>query len=279
MVATTVGGAPSAYAGGMEDRASLSEEEVALVLRRASELQAQRSHPPGTELDVAAVVEIGREVGLDPAAVRQAAQEVRTGLVPVPAPARRGLLPPDTLTLARRVPGEIGSVSQQVGDWLHSQWFEPCRTPSVGVGVWRPRTGFIADVRRSVDLDGRLGLRGVRELKVTMTPEGDDQVLVRFDVDLRDYRLGLVGGLVAAPAATGAGLGVLLAALLNDPLWFAAFGGGGGALAAAGLAGAHRAQRARREGVGEVLAGLLDRLQHPTWNPAPWRRLPRLVRR
>ena len=263
----------------MNDGARLSEEEVALVLRRAGELQSQRQHGRGTELDVAAVVEVGREVGLDAELVRRAAQEVRSGLLPLPQSGARRWLGPDTLTLARRVPGGVDAASQRVGDFLHAQWFEPARTPRLGLGVWRPRKGLLADLRRSVDLDGRLGLRGVRQVKVSVTQDDEDEVLVRLDADLRDYRLGLLGGLVATPAVVGAGLGVVVTALTQDPEWLLALGGGGGVTAGAGYVGARQAQRARRESVAEVLAGFLDALQHPTWDPAPWRRLPRLTRR
>ena len=56
----------------------LTEDEVALVFRRAAELEAQA---PGerAHLDLATLEQIAVEAGLSPAAVRQAVDELRTG--------------------------------------------------------------------------------------------------------------------------------------------------------------------------------------------------------
>src|SRR5690606_33273589 len=67
----------------------LSRDEVALVLRRAAELDAAAGGPPPDGYEPAAVEEAAREVGLSPAAVRQAVAELRAGVLPAEGTGRR----------------------------------------------------------------------------------------------------------------------------------------------------------------------------------------------
>src|SRR5690606_10059769 len=67
----------------------LTPDEVALVLRRAAEIEAASDGTVDDEgLDAAAVEEAAREAGLSPLAVRQAVAELQVGALPV-APATR----------------------------------------------------------------------------------------------------------------------------------------------------------------------------------------------
>ena len=81
--------------GGVTDTgrgARLTSDEVARVLHRAAELEAlDDATGPVVAYDAAAVEEAAREVGLSPAAVRQAVAELRVGVLPTPpAVGRRG---------------------------------------------------------------------------------------------------------------------------------------------------------------------------------------------
>jgi len=153
-------------------------------------------------------------------------------------------------------------VERALGAWLSSQLFEQQRHLG-DRGVWVRREGLVAGVRRSLDLNHRLALNGVRRLELALTepPAKDGDVLVRLHVDVGEQRSThawcTVGG-----AAAGAGLLVGSALLPELDLLVAAALPLGAGAAVAG----HRLGRShyRRE-VGKVetaLAGLLDRLEH-----------------
>src|SRR5438477_11452587 len=93
-------------------QASLTPEQVRLVLRRAAELaETQRRDSAGPPAEGGfgehEVAEIAAEVGIDPDAVRRALSEVRAGMV-VAAPAKPTFLDrvvgPAELVYTRRLP-------------------------------------------------------------------------------------------------------------------------------------------------------------------------------
>lgn len=229
----------------------LTDEEVARVLRRAAELdRAALGRDLAGGLPVEAVEAAAAEVGLAPAAVRQAVAELRAGaLDPQPADV--------DVVCARVVPGEPGAVLTSVGRWLGSQAL--VRTRDRGrEQVWRPREDVVAALQRRLDLAGAIRLRRVEEV-VVRTVEVEGGTLVRLVARLeRSVRAApAVGSGVGATAGAVAG-GVL--ALLEPELALAAAPGA----AVGGTVGWRigRGVRARdRRRAAEALDGVLDELE------------------
>jgi hypothetical protein len=81
-----------------------SDSEVALVLKRAAELEQRRGSPRGEGLTLAQLEDIAREAGLDPSLVAEAALELDAGPL-----AHGGTLfgPPATQRRVETVPGKL----------------------------------------------------------------------------------------------------------------------------------------------------------------------------
>ena len=205
----------------MTEERLLREDEVALVFRRAAELEAQA---PGdrAELDVATLERIAVEAGLSPAAVRQAVAELQTGRLPVPVEGRRGRrrAVPSSIVVERRLPVPADVVSQRLEGYLKAQMFRVCRRQG-DLTIWEQSKSLAANVLRGVDLTDRIRLRRVDGLEVQVTAEGDrgTRTHVRITLDFtkvhRNARTGVITG--AAIEGVSVVLGVAGAAL-GEPL-------------------------------------------------------------
>ena len=238
---------------------ALSQDDAALVLRRAAELDtaALQAHDV---LEEQVVRDAAREVGLSDAAVEQAVQEWRAGvLAPLPelsADRRLGLLATVAVETRVLLPPEVAR--ERLDAWLQGQWFERRRTRGQET-EWAPRSGLVASTRRTVDLQHRLRLSGVGRVRACVAPAAAGS-RVRVVADLGSTRAQLLAGMVAGPAvAVGAGVGVAVGAgeslpelLLALP---AALGAGG-----LGWLGASSVLGSRREHVEEELERVLDEL-------------------
>lgn len=239
----------------------LSEEEVALVLRRATELDRPAPSLPGV-VDAAALEEAAAEVGVPRSAVRQALAELRSGALTTapPSPAAR-LLGPPLVVVHRSLQARPAVVTSRLRDFLRGEHFEVRRTLGART-TWVPRASLGARVARSVDrsVRRRLVLREVQHVELGVFDDdrcGGSQVTLAIDVrHLRQSQAVLVGGGVAA----GGALAVVALALGGlDPLALLATAGGGGV-----ATGGHAAGRALyRSGTSDLLArveGVLDRI-------------------
>ena len=236
------------------DRAALSPQEAAAVLRRAAELQATELDRSDA-LDTAAVVQLGRELGLREDAVRSALREHRPPSAP--ASARPVLLGLDAEVLVRRqVAAGPEAVQAHVGAYLERQCMQRQRSRPDATR-WRPRRGMLADLRRGLDLGRTLELKGVETVEVRTTAAGP-RTEVEVAGSVSGSRSEALGLLVALPSGVVAGVGVVLGvvagleALLALPVAGAA--GGAGWLGARALVGGRRRQ------VAEALEGVLDGL-------------------
>ncbi|MEA2829224.1 MAG: hypothetical protein QOG43_3663 [Actinomycetota bacterium] len=102
----------------------LTDQEVALVLRRAAELDL-RLDGDGSGLDVALVEESAVDAGLSRQSVQTALAELRMGVLPASTatvPARRILGPP-MLAVRRTVPGPAADVKARLGAHLGRELF------------------------------------------------------------------------------------------------------------------------------------------------------------
>ncbi len=258
------------YHDGMEG-GRLTREQIARVFCRAAELD--RGQGEDDRLDTAAVEAAAIEAGLSPASVCQALAELRVGaLEPVP-PGRHSLLGPSSLTVQRVVPGPRSCVGEAVRAWLSSQLFDQGRHFG-DRELWVRREGMVAGVRRSLDVNHRLTLNGVRNLEVALAepPAGDGRVLVRLRADVSDQRAAhawcVVGGGVAGVGAAGA-------LFLIDPVALVASLPVGAGVGFGGHVAGRSYYRREVSKIETALAGLLDRLEHRPRNMVEASRLGR----
>ncbi|MDB4885455.1 MAG: hypothetical protein JWN79_893 [Gemmatimonadetes bacterium] len=160
------------------------------VLARALELQASASGEPQAEqLTEAQLLELAKEVGLDPVNLRQALAEERTR---VTVPEERGVLAamygPAYVSAQRTVPGTPQQVLKALDDWMQRQeglcaqrYFSTERV------VWEPQQGVVGLVRRAVS--GRAhSLARASDVAATAIAVDASRVLVRLDARLLGYR-------------------------------------------------------------------------------------------
>jgi hypothetical protein len=240
----------------------LSYDEAALVLRRAVELDAEADAAAGgpAGYDPAALEAAAREVGLSPAAVRQAVAELRAGaLAPAEDDRRgRGRQVSSRSVVRQRVVDAAGPAAQvTIGHFLRTQMFELAQR-SGDRTVYRPRRDLVASLRRGLDFAGTIRLDGLRMITTVVTP-ADDRTLVRVEAELAASR----ANAVARGAAAGAGiafLGSLIGAVAQQPDLIIVSLPVGAALGAGGVRFTGSRWRRQRESVEEALDRMLDRL-------------------
>jgi hypothetical protein len=186
----------------------LGPDEVALVLRRAAELDLTSAQPADEGMPIAALEAAAAEVGLPPAMIRQAVAELRAGAL-TPAPAgRRGAV----VVEAGVVPNPPKEALALVGRWLRSQAFERHRVRD-GAETWRQREDVFAKVQRSVDWIGHVRLQDVREVTVRAIPV-QEGTLVRVEATLQGSVVAMPGIGAGVGAVVGSGTGMVTAGLL-----------------------------------------------------------------
>lgn len=253
------GNVPGAYSQSMARR--LSQDDLALVVKRAAELHVAGEYPSRDALlDEETVLEVLREAGLSDEAAGQALTEWRRGNlshgVALPAPAPRSRLDP-TATVARQLPIPPEQMADIFDAAARRQFFTRGRRAGLG-GDWLPRTGLLAELRRGLDFGGTLLLKDVDRLSLEVRPASAGHSRVTLRADVSSYRSWVVGALVGLPAVAAVGLGIggletsLELGLVGTPL--AAIAAGGGYRGAA-----HLLER-RREKTRDALDILLDRL-------------------
>ena len=205
----------------------LDEDQIALVIRRASELDGER--PGGqTGLDLVLLEEAAVEAGLSRESVRRAVAELRAGALGAPSPA-------SVVTVSRCVPGPSEEVDDILRRFLHKEQFQ-LRRDFGARSTWTRRQDVPARVRISLDkgIHRRMLLRQADQVEIAVAeePGGKGMVMVKLAVDVRPLRrahrvatgrgaglgagLGAVGALVLGmpetllvlPAATASGAGV-----------------------------------------------------------------------
>jgi hypothetical protein len=242
----------------------LTSDEVALVLRRAAEIEAaEDATAPGLAYDPAAVEEAAREVGLSPAAVRQAVAELRVGVLPAP-PADEGrsrsrgrVLASRRVSDQRLVDRPPGVALATIDRFMRTQMFE-LRRRAGDRSLYRHRADLIAGLRRRLDFAGVIKLEGLTMVDVVVTPT-DERTLVRVEAELTTSHANAMAGGAAAGTAVTVLTGLTGAIAGEAGLVIAALPAG--ALVGASsmrFAGA-RWQR-RHDDVAEVIGHLLDRL-------------------
>lgn len=263
------------------DPSRLSTDEVALVLRRAAELEAATAGVESSlTFDASAVLEAAEEVGLSPNAVRHALAELQSGVLPAPPAESRSRTEvarqaePSTVVVESRVvttPGPV--VLAAADDYFRRRSFE-ARRRQESWALYRVRGGMQRHLRRLADvMRGNSRLIGVELVTMEVSPLDEDQSLVRVTATLAADRRGVPAmatgyGVAGVAGLTTVAAGEPVVLLVGAPI---------GALVVAG--GFHRRRRwraHRHRQVSESLASLLDQLSHQQQRPRPVRVTQRL---
>ena len=249
----------------------LTSEQVAVVLRRAAEIEAEveagaGGHPDATSIDAAAVEAAAEEVGLSPAAVRQAVAELQVGTLappPPPAPPRTGLpvrrkvAPSHIVSEQKLVAAPPAAALAALEHMLYRQMFAARRRGPDGA-VFRPRDDMVAKLRRKFDRVRQVRLDGVAGISTVATPV-DGGTLVRVEAEMLATRQAVVGGSAAKGAAATIVTGVG-GALLHEPMFVLAAFPAGAAVAAGGIRVRGRRWDEQRRDVTDALTLLLDQV-------------------
>jgi hypothetical protein len=238
------------------------------VLARASELAAQSTDAPDGMTE-AQLLEIGKEVGLSPSALKQALAEERTRVVlPEETGVEARVLGPAAVSSARAVPHPPEVVLAALEEWMKTEYRMPAKRRFGNRRTWEQRTGVFAELDRSLRGNhAATTLTRADEVAVTVSAVGDGRTAVRLDADITEMRgkrklTGLImGALGLALGTVPVVLGSVLAPLTMLPLFLGfatvpvlALGIGGWAVMKGHRKQAERAQLA--------LEQLLDRLEH-----------------
>jgi len=191
----------------------LDRTTIERVLARAAQLQATAGGEDGeSNLTESQLIEIGKEVGLNPTTLTQALAEERSRIsVPEDQGAFSSITGPAIATASRAIRGTPAEVlaaldtSMQRDESLQVQRRFPDRM------TWEPRVGWIGMIQRNLNPSGRgYHLSRATQIGATVVPIEGGQVLVRLDADLsesRSSRLKGGGAVLTVGALTGGALG------------------------------------------------------------------------
>jgi hypothetical protein len=191
--------------------AKIDRAAVDRILARALELQASGSSDSQEQLSEAQLLDLAKEVGLDPVNLRQALAEERTR---VAVPEERGMLAAlyggAFASAQRTVRGTPSQVLKALDDWMQRQeGLTAQRYFSSERIVWETRRDVIGLVRRAVSGRGHALARST-DVSATAIAVDANRVLVRLDARLLGYRalmaqqnvaltgVGIVGGGIMA---------------------------------------------------------------------------------
>ena len=249
-------------------RRRIPAEDLEPIVRRAAELQNRGGSPGAQSLTEAEVIEIGRQVGLEPDYVRRAIAEVHAdSLAPAPPPANPLLdfLAGEGRVEVRRVlPGDPMLIQQQIERELREREKLGALRRRHGRSVWEASSGTFARLERFLNFSGReYALAEIRQVDLSVAELEPGWALVTVTGDLgnkRDEALyGVAGGtlaaaivafMIAAESAGGSVTAGIAAALLAGVL-----------TAAIGSTWLRWSLARRRERIGLLLEGLVDRAE------------------
>jgi hypothetical protein len=246
----------------------LDRQALERVLARAAELQGASALPESSDLiSETQLIDIGNEVGLNPATINQALAEERTR---INVPEERGLVAQiagaSFATATRTVPGTPREVLATIDAWMLREECLQVQRRFADRITWEPQRGLFGKVRRTVNISGRgYYLMDAGQVSATVMPVDASRVVVRLDADIhasRSRRVGM-GGFLAAMGAAASGVIGLALVVAHIPLFIAA---GSAVLPFAGAsAAAYKVAKTHRGVLSSVqlaLEQILDRLEH-----------------
>lgn len=198
--------------------ATVSQEQLERVIRRASDLQFRSSTSVGGELGAGEVVQIGAEVGLEERYVRQALAEVQAESLIPDAPPDDGFARRVTgsaiVSASRAVPGSPSGVELNLEAYLREEELLRQVRSRPGGSLWEPATGLVSQMRRAMDVGGkRYILAKARSLQITVEALESGWSLATMTADIGNVRAERLGGWFTGMglAGAGGGLGLVLA--------------------------------------------------------------------
>lgn len=238
----------------------LDPDTASDIIRRATELeQARTTEDPG--VDRFALESAASEVGLSPAAVRQAMAEHDAGALG-PADEGRSILGPARARSVRTVDLPPHLARGRVEKWTKSQLLQVHRRTEHGI-EWRRRDDLEAKVRRKLSKKSAK-LSNIDALITSVADDGNGRSIVRLEADLTHTRSGLKTGVVGVPTAAGPVLGGVAAMLLGDPLILVAGIPAGLLLGGTGVYVARQTLATERDEAQRVIDLYLDDLDRGT---------------
>jgi hypothetical protein len=199
---------PPTDARGTEARRQIAAEDLDLIVRRAAAIQNKRGKPGSELLTEEEVIEIGRQVGLEPDHVRRAMAEVHAeSLAPKRPPGNRmlDLIGGDSRIEVRRVvAGGPTLIQQQVEMLLRDREKLSALRRRPTRSVWEASAGIMDRLDRFMNFSGKeYALAETRqvELAVAETEPGWSLVTLAADIaNKRDEALYTAGSFVAVAA-------------------------------------------------------------------------------
>ena len=237
------------------------------VLARAAELQGGSDSEPTDALSEQQLLDIAREVGISPDALRLALAEERTR---VTLPEETGLAAriagPALVGASRTVKGNPQAVLATLDDWMRRvECLQPRRRQADRLS-WEPRRDVMGRMKVGLNVGGRgYHLARADEVAATASAVDAERVHVQLVADVGAARRSrLIGGGVMAGGGTVAGGGMLLVPIAEPTFLIpaaiaAAISLGVGFFGGRAVARTHMVT-ARRVQV--ALEQLLDRLEH-----------------
>ncbi len=250
---------------------ALDRPAMERVFARAAELQAG-SGDAAESLSEAQLIELGKEVGLSPAHVRQAIAEEQTRVsVPQQEGRPSGVFGPTTAWAQRVIAGSQADVLTRINRYMEDEECLRVRRRFTDRLTWDPRRDFVGNVKRGFGLGGRrYTLAKADEVGATVVPVDASRVLVRLDATFAAARQRHVtgGGALAGTGVVGAsGLIAVAASIPGGSIPVALLVGGiWAAIGGAGFIATARSYRSVVEKAQLALEQALDRLEH---GPAP----------
>jgi hypothetical protein len=244
---------------GLVPRPALDRAALERVLARAAELQSHDTGEAGTSLTDEQILDLGKEVGLTPEAIKQAIAEERGKVV---IPDERGVLGSwfgaATISAARVVPGNVAGVLETLDTIMRTGLpFDISRRFPDRL-QWTPKRGFLEVMRSQLSRNSEGGdLRYAEEVAASVVAVDDRLVHLRLDATIAsERRQGVVTTAVATSVGAVVGFGVAITGA-GVPFAIPVFS------VATGLGAYYARDRYRRiaSRVGTALEQLLDRME------------------
>jgi len=190
------------------DRAALDR-----IIHRAADLQAGE-RDIGQVLTEAQLMQLGDDVGISAAHLRQAMLEERTrALIPPEAGAVTRLVGPRRITAERVITGESTVLEVKLNDWMSEGELLQVKRRYPDSTSWERKEGAWASLRRSLGVGGhRYLLARAREVVTRVTVIESQRGLVQLMADLsntrNEYLLG--SGLTLGSAIATSGIAIVI---------------------------------------------------------------------
>jgi len=190
------------------DRAALDR-----IIHRAADLQAGE-RDIGQVLTEAQLMQLGDDVGISAAHLRQAMLEERTrALIPPEAGAVTRLVGPRRITAERVIKGESTVLEVKLNDWMSEGELLQVKRRYPDSTSWERKEGAWASLRRSLGVGGhRYLLARAREVVTRVTVIESQRGLVQLMADLsntrNEYLLG--SGLTLGSAIATSGIAIVI---------------------------------------------------------------------